>query len=97
MFDLRPALDAAASGLCLSARQLEGVANTLQVAFAAKDAACAQLPGNAGFCYPALAAIAAGITDTERDTMQTILKCVKVSGSCARGGCGHLPCCCWLH
>ena len=78
MYDLRPALDAAASGLCLSARQLEGVANTLQVAFAAKDAASVTLPGQTAFRFPALAAIATGILDSERDTMGTIFKCVKV-------------------
>ncbi|GLC46171.1 hypothetical protein PLESTB_001197300 [Pleodorina starrii] len=40
-FDIRPAVEAAAAGACLNAKQLEGVASTLKAAFALQIAATA--------------------------------------------------------
>jgi hypothetical protein len=42
VFDLRPALEAAAAGGVLNARQLEGVASSMESAFALRAAACAE-------------------------------------------------------
>jgi hypothetical protein len=78
VLDLRPVLDACElEGLCLTARQLEGVAATLEAAYAAKaqaeeeaeeeeDAAAAPTP-RSSLRFPALAALAARIDPSERD------------------------------
>lgn len=84
VFDVSPALDAAEAGVCLNAPQLDGIAKTLEAAFALRAAArIAPDGGHAGggsgpFKYPTLAAIAAGIEDEELTTLRAIRGCIKV-------------------
>lgn len=93
VFDISPALEAADSGACLNAPQLEGVAKTLEAAFALRAAASAQWESsgdakngrghavdgaNNGFKYPTLAAIASQMEDEELVTLRAIRECIKV-------------------
>eukprot|EP00955_Chlamydomonas_euryale_P038981 351270-Chlamydomonas_euryale.AAC.1 len=76
VYDLRPALDAVAGGFCLTARQLEGIASSLQAVFDAKAAVLATDASGARL-YPALTALAEPIDDGDGATVAAILGCVK--------------------
>ncbi|EFJ40148.1 hypothetical protein VOLCADRAFT_121755 [Volvox carteri f. nagariensis] len=95
-FDIRPAVEAAAAGVCLNAKQLEslctislflylhvgrmqGVASTLESAFAVKAAATA--PPHR-YRYPSLAALAEGIEEEERTLLRAIRACIKFGSVC---------------
>lgn len=82
VFDLRPALAAAASGKVLNPRQLEGVAASMEAAF--------QLKANVSirqqqqhqqqaerYMYSSLADIAAGIPDQEWALLKAIRSCIR--------------------
>ncbi len=74
-------------------RTPQGVASTLESAFAIKLQACApagpqqQQQGAGGLRYPALAAIARGISDEERTLLRAIRGCIQVRswGAAGRG------------
>jgi len=74
VFDLRPALAAVALGGCLNAKQLEGVAVSLEASFAASDAARAA-DGAGRPRFPSLAAAAAG--DVERARAAAVLDAIR--------------------
>ncbi|KAF8057679.1 NPC1 [Scenedesmus sp. PABB004] len=75
VFDLRPALAAVVGGGVLNAKQLEGVAASLEAAFGVKAAACAAAAAG-GPAWPALAALAGGIADREQATLAALRACI---------------------
>lgn len=77
LFDLRPALEAAVAGACLNAKQLEGVANTLETAMEMQQAVCATDEAGA-LRFPALAQLTGGIQPEELATLRALRVCVKV-------------------
>jgi hypothetical protein len=93
VFDLRPALEAAGEGGILNARQLEGVATSMESSFELRAAACAATdtdaeagaaqqqpqpePHQQQFRYPTLAALAAGIQLRELSTLRAIRSCIR--------------------
>jgi DNA mismatch repair protein MutS2 len=77
VFDLRPAAQAALSGGCLNAKQLEGVANSLESAFEVRAAALARHPGSGQPLYPSLAALAQRISEQELATVRAIRGCIR--------------------
>jgi DNA mismatch repair protein MutS2 len=88
VLDLRPVLDACErDGLCLTARQLEGVAATLEAAYAAKaqaeEEAEEQAGGGGRPRFPALAALAASIDPSERPLLLQPIRAAISSGAVA--------------
>jgi DNA mismatch repair protein MutS2 len=92
VFDLRPALEAAAAGGILNARQLEGVATSMESAFELKAAAAAaaaadgtaklveekqQRQQQQRYRYPCLAQLASGIQEREQQTLRAIRSCIR--------------------
>ena len=88
MFDLRPALEAVRGGYLLTARQLEGVSDTLEAVFGAKRVACrrasegsqasaAGVGGGGSLLFPELAGLAGGIDDKELELLGTIKECIQ--------------------
>lgn len=82
VFDLHPALEAAAGGGILNGRQLEGVASSMESAFALRAAAAAaalpsQQQQQQEHLYPSLARLAEGIQDRELRTLQAIRSCIR--------------------
>ncbi|KAG2444396.1 hypothetical protein HXX76_001149 [Chlamydomonas incerta] len=80
LFDIRPAAEAAAGGVCLTGKQLEGVAATLEAAFELKERVTVAAEGGqqgGGFRYPSLAALAAAITGEERTLLRAIRGCIQ--------------------
>ncbi|KAG2493724.1 hypothetical protein HYH03_008237 [Edaphochlamys debaryana] len=87
--DIRPALEVAVGGMRLTGKQLEGVASTLEAAFALKARASVARPGaNVGAAsgagggggpplYPSLAALAAPIAEEERTLLRAIRGCIQ--------------------
>ena len=92
MFDLRPALEAVRGGYLLTARQLEGVSDTLEAVFGAKRVACRRASagsqdvsaagsGDGGsLLFPELAGLAGGIDDKELELLGTIKECIQARG-----------------
>eukprot|EP00198_Chlamydomonas_reinhardtii_P000566 XP_001689901.1 predicted protein [Chlamydomonas reinhardtii] len=86
LFDIRPAAEAAAGGVCLTGKQLEGVASTLEAAFELKERVTVPAQGpqqqqqQGGLRYPSLAALAASITDEERTLLRAIRGCIQYGG-----------------
>ncbi|KAI8474386.1 MAG: hypothetical protein J3K34DRAFT_139599, partial [Monoraphidium minutum] len=76
ILDLRPAVDAAVAGLRLNAKQLEGVASSLEAALALRAAACAAADAD-GPRFPLLARLAAGISADEAATLGVLRACVR--------------------
>lgn len=78
MLDLRPAIEAAQRGWCLNAKQLEGVAASLEAALRLRATACAPAAGDPGRpAFPLLAGLAAGIAREEADTLAALRACVR--------------------
>jgi hypothetical protein len=89
VFDLRPALAAAAEGGILNARQLEGVAASMESAFGLKaavqvaDAHAVKAPEQQQqeqqqqYLYPSLVQLASGIQEQEHRTLQAIRFCIR--------------------
>lgn len=89
VFDLRPALEAAAAGGILNARQLEGVATSMESAFDLKAAVAATAAGTGDlqhphhqqqqqqYLYPCLVQLASGIQERELQTLQAIRSCIR--------------------
>lgn len=94
VFDLRPALEAAAAGGILNARQLEGVATSVESAFELKAAAAAadtsQQQQRQQFMYPCLAQLASDIQDRELQTLQAIRSCIRYAGGAHPPAAGHM-------
>ncbi|KAF5840879.1 muts domain V-domain-containing protein [Dunaliella salina] len=82
-FDMGPVLDAAADGLCLNPKQLQGVANTLQTALQLRSVVCqaADLGSSQSDApvmkYPALVPLTAGIEAEEEQTLRALQLCVQ--------------------
>ena len=83
ILDLRPAVEAATRGWCLNAKQLEGVAASLEAALQLRAAACAKGEGAAGASsasglrFPSLAALAEGISADEAGTVAALRGCIR--------------------
>lgn len=99
-----PVLDAAADGLCLNPKQLQGVANTLQTALQLRSVVCqaADLGSSQSDApvmkYPALVPLTAGIEAEEEQTLRALQLCIQVriaSHACqgVHAPCQHLRVC----
>ncbi|KXZ48804.1 hypothetical protein GPECTOR_25g388 [Gonium pectorale] len=96
-FDIRPAVEAAAEGQCLTAKQLQGVATTLEAALSLVAAVKATAPpaggGDGGgggalqpgrgaaFLYPTLAALAGDVGEEERALLRALQTCIQQYGA----------------
>ena len=78
VFDLRPALEAVLGGYVLTAKQLEGLADTLEAIFEAKEVATRRAADDAPQ-FPELAIISQGIDEGDRSTLRAIRDCIQVS------------------
>jgi hypothetical protein len=77
VFDLRPALEAVQGGYVLTAKQLEGLADTLEAIFEAKEVATRRAVDGAPQ-FPELAVMAKGIDEGDRSTLRAIKDCIQV-------------------
>ncbi|KAG1678593.1 hypothetical protein FOA52_012600 [Chlamydomonas sp. UWO 241] len=77
VYDLRPALSAVASGYCLNARQLEGIAASLSAVLGAAEKVRETAPDGSPR-FPELANLAAGVNEGERATAAAIQACIQV-------------------
>jgi DNA mismatch repair protein MutS2 len=93
VFDLRPALEAVEGGYVLTAKQLEGLADTLEAIFRAKEVSTQKVPGkdaagqgsissnsSGALVFPELALLAVGIDDEDRSILRAIRDCIQVGG-----------------